>query len=76
MDFDWADETIHASYGKRWLKELLSAQGQDPGAYDEIRKRCEAMVRLYVGTATLTEIADLKVVAARLLEKAGQFRRV
>ncbi len=75
MDFDWADETIHASYGKRWLKELLAAQGQDPGAYEDVRKRCEAMVRTYVGTATPNEINDLKVVASRLLEKAGEFRR-
>jgi hypothetical protein len=22
MDFDWADETIHATYGNRWLKSL------------------------------------------------------
>ena len=32
MDFDWADETLHASYGKRWLKELLALHGQDPAA--------------------------------------------
>src|SRR2546421_1563651 len=24
MDFDWADETMHAGYGKHWLKELLA----------------------------------------------------
>ena len=23
MDFDWADETMHASYGRRWLSQLL-----------------------------------------------------
>lgn len=74
MDFDWADETIHASYGKRWLKELLAAQGQDPGAYEEVRNKCETMVSHYVCTATSAEITDLKVVAARLLEKARQFR--
>ena len=30
MDFDWADETMHAGYGKHWLKELLAVRGQDP----------------------------------------------
>ena len=30
MDFDWADETMHAGYGKHWLKELLAIRGQDP----------------------------------------------
>jgi len=29
MDFDWADETMHAGYGKHWLKELLAIRGQD-----------------------------------------------
>ena len=75
MDFDWADETLHASYGKRWLKELLAVRGQDPGAYEEVRKNCEQLVKHYVGTATPGEIADLKVVADRLLEKARQSRR-
>lgn len=76
MDFDWADETIHAGYGKRWLKELLAAQGQDPAAYEDVRKNCEILVQHYVGTATSAEITDLKTVAARLLEKARQFRRI
>ena len=75
MDFDWADETIHASYGKRWLKELLAARGQDPGAYEDVRRKCEALAQDYVGTATSSEISDLKVVAARLVDKAKQFRR-
>ena len=75
MDFDWADETIHASYGKRWLKELLAAQGQDPSAYEDIRKNCEMLVTRYVGTATSSEITDIKITATRLLEKAEQFRR-
>lgn len=75
MDFDWADETIHASYGKRWLKELLAVRGQDPGAYEDVRKKCEALANNYVGAATAAEISDIKAVAARLLEKARQFRR-
>lgn len=75
MDFDWADEVIHASYGKRWLKELLAAKGLDPGAYDDVRKKCEELVHHYVDTATPAEISDLKVAAARLMEKATQIRR-
>ncbi|MFY9948903.1 MAG: DUF455 family protein, partial [Candidatus Sulfotelmatobacter sp.] len=74
MDFDWADETLHASYGKRWLKELLALHGQDPAAYEEVRKNCEKLVTDYVGTATPTEITDLKAVANRLLAKANQLR--
>ena len=71
MDFDWADETIHAGYGKHWLKELLSLRGEDPGAYDQIRERCGQLVSDYVNTATPTEVADIKNVAAALMAKAA-----
>ena len=74
MDFDWADETLHASYGKRWLKELLALRAQDPAAYEEVRRNCEKLVTDYVGTATQTEITDLKAVADGLLTKANRLR--
>jgi hypothetical protein len=70
MDFDWADETMHAGYGKHWLKELLAVRGEDPAAYDQVRERCERLVRDYVGTATAQEVADIKRVAEALLAKA------
>jgi uncharacterized ferritin-like protein (DUF455 family) len=72
MDFDWADETMHAGYGKRWLKELLAVRGQNSEAYDEIRLRCGELVSSYVATATPAEIADIKRVAANLIGKASQ----
>ena len=74
MDFDWADETIHAGYGKHWLKQLLSLRGEDPGAYDQIREDCGRLVSEYVNTATPTEVADIKNVAAALMAKAGATR--
>jgi hypothetical protein len=70
MDFDWADETLHASYGKRWLKELLAIRGQDPAAYEEVRKNCEKLVNDYVRTATPAEVTALKSAADLLLNKA------
>jgi uncharacterized ferritin-like protein (DUF455 family) len=70
MDFDWADETIHAGYGKHWLKELLAVRGEDPAAYDQIRERCGKLVSDYVCTATPQEITEIKRVAAALTEKA------
>jgi uncharacterized ferritin-like protein (DUF455 family) len=70
MDFDWADETIHAGYGKHWLKELLAVRGQDPAAYDQIRERCEQLVTDYSSTATAQEVADIKRVAGALILKA------
>ena len=72
MDFDWADETMHAGYGKHWLKELLAIRGQDPAAYDQIRERCEQLVGDYVSTATSQEVADLKKVASALMAKAAR----
>jgi uncharacterized ferritin-like protein (DUF455 family) len=74
MDFDWADETLHASYGKRWLKELLAIRGQDPGAYEQVRRNCEQLVNDYVRTATSAEVTDLKKAASQLLNQAKQLR--
>jgi len=74
MDFDWADETIHAGYGKHWLKELLILRGQQAEAYDQIRERCGQLVTDYVGTATAKEISDIKSVADALILKAGKTR--
>jgi uncharacterized ferritin-like protein (DUF455 family) len=75
MDFDWADETIHAGYGKHWLKELLSVRGQDPAAYDQIRERCEKLVSDFVNTATPQEVAEIKRVASALIATAETARR-
>ena len=72
MDFDWADETMHAGYGKHWLKELLAVRGQDPAAYDQVRERCEQLVRDCVGTATPEEVTGIKQVASALMTKARQ----
>ena len=72
MDFDWADETMHAGYGKRWLKELLAVRGEDPTAYDQVRDRCEKLVSRYVSTATPKEVAAIRKAASALLAKAHQ----
>jgi hypothetical protein len=71
MDFDWADETMHAGYGKHWLKALLAARGQDPGEYEKIRERCGELVRDYVSTAKAEEIAEIKSVAEALIANRG-----
>jgi uncharacterized ferritin-like protein (DUF455 family) len=71
MDFDWADETMHAGYGKHWLKQLLAVRGQDPAAYDELRERCGKLVNDYVSTASAKEVADIKRMANRLITIAS-----
>ena len=72
MDFDWADETMHAGYGKHWLKEVLAIRDQDPATHDRVRERCEKLVGDYVSTATAQEMAEIKKVANRLMAKAAR----
>jgi hypothetical protein len=75
MDFDWADETMHAGYGKHWLKELLAVRGEDPAAYDQVRERCQKLVSDFVATATPEEVSGIKRAASALLAKAQRQAR-
>jgi uncharacterized ferritin-like protein (DUF455 family) len=72
MDFDWADETIHAGYGKHWLRELLAVRGENPAAHDQIRERCGKLVSDYVATATEGEVTAIKKIAGALMTQAAQ----
>lgn len=73
MDYDWADETIHASYGQRWLGRLLEARhnvshtSRDP---DEIRHGCAELVKAVVHSAAPQELEDITRVAQAMIEKA------
>lgn len=71
MDFDWADETIHAGYGKHWLQEILKARGEDPGSYDAIRTRCGELVDAIVASATDEEKVEIRQVAEHLMSAAS-----
>jgi uncharacterized ferritin-like protein (DUF455 family) len=70
MDFDWADETIHASYGKRWLEAVLKMRGADPVQSGQIRERCGELVARMVRQATPEETASLHARAGALIAKA------
>jgi hypothetical protein len=52
MEFDWADETIHAEYGRRWLKQLLETRGSSAARWSEVLERCEQLVASRVEAAT------------------------
>ena len=41
MEFDWADETLHAELGRRWLKDLLEVRARDPRS----GRRCSRTAR-------------------------------
>ena len=72
MDFDWADEAIHAGYGRRWLRAALEVRGEDPESWAELVSRCENLVSERVAQATETERRSCQVAAVALLARAEE----
>ena len=70
MEFDWADETLHAEYGRRWLQELLRIRGRDPESWREVLERCETLVRARVARATEAEKERIARAAKALRHEA------
>jgi hypothetical protein len=70
MDFDWADEGIHASYGRRWMKAALERRGRSPEEWHELLARCETLVAERVAAGTPEERAALVNRAQALIERA------
>lgn len=70
MDFDWADEAIHAHYGQRWLKKLHNLQPGALSSPDSIKTRCNELVAAVVETATQTEREKIHQIAQAMIEKA------
>ena len=71
MEFDWADETLHAEYGRRWLRRLLEARGEDPESWPAVLERCEDLVRQRVARATPDDLARIRTCADALLAAAA-----
>jgi hypothetical protein len=69
MDFDWADEAIHAGYGRKWIKALLDHEDGSRGWHD-IVARCESLVQERIDARTLEEERITRAAAERLIEKA------
>jgi uncharacterized ferritin-like protein (DUF455 family) len=70
MEFDWADETLHAEYGRHWLKHLLETRGEDPEGWAQVLTRCEELVRARVAETTAEEQERIRACADRLLASA------
>jgi len=70
MEFDWADETLHADYGRRWLKDLLERRGEDPESWPAVLERCEQLVAARVAEATDEERVRIVAAADRLVADA------
>lgn len=71
MDFDWADETIHAHYGNKWLTKLLEIRGleNDPKI---VRQTCEELVDKIILSATNEEREEILALATSMLNKAEE----
>jgi uncharacterized ferritin-like protein (DUF455 family) len=74
MDFDWADETMHAGYGRKWLEKILEIRGEDSARYKEIREHCAGLVRAVVQTANPEEVLELSRLAGGIVAKAESGR--
>jgi hypothetical protein len=72
MEFDWADETLHAEYGRHWLKRLLETRGDDPEGWQRILERCEVLVRERISATSDEEKRRVRACADRLLAEADR----
>ncbi|HZO50984.1 MAG TPA: hypothetical protein VFB26_12635, partial [Gaiellaceae bacterium] len=72
MEFDWADETLHAEYGRRWLRRLLEARGEDPESWPQVLERCEQLVRERVAAATPADLERIRTCADALVRTATE----
>jgi hypothetical protein len=72
MEFDWADETLHAEYGRRWLRRLLEVRGEDPESWPLVLERCEQLVQERIARATPEELDRIRAAADELVREAEQ----
>jgi hypothetical protein len=70
MEFDWADETLHAEYGRRWLRRLLESRGEDPESWPGVLARCERLVEERVARATPEDLVRIRSCADALVAAA------
>lgn len=72
MDFDWADEGIHAAYGRKWMKALLEQRGSSADEWPRLLERCERLVERRVERSTPEERAALTAQAEALISRATE----
>jgi hypothetical protein len=72
MEFDWADETIHAHYGRKWLDALRAKYPQEVPDRDTLLSQCETLVEDVIASATPEDISTIRAVANAMIDKAGK----
>lgn len=74
MDFDWADETIHAHYGRRWYDALHEKYPERIPDVDAVRDLCDRLVADEVASATDQDKNQIHEIAGALIDKAERTR--
>ncbi|MCU0514252.1 MAG: DUF455 family protein [Anaerolineae bacterium] len=69
MEFDWADETIHAHYGSKWIKALRERH-PDLMDKDALLQHCEQLVDNMVHSATDADRQRIHEVATAMIARA------
>jgi Protein of unknown function (DUF455) len=72
MDFDWADEAIHAGYGRKWLRRALELRGEDPENWRDVLKLCEDLAKDRIERSTDEEKEAIVACTERLIADAGR----
>ena len=70
MEFDWADETIHAHYGRRWLTELSRTQPGRVPSIEDLNQKCDQLVAAEVAEATSADLEIIRKIADNMIQKA------
>ena len=76
MDFDWADETIHAYYGRRWHEALQKKYPERVPDVDVIREQCDRLVANQVEQATDQDRAEICDIAEAMIRKAERIAAI
>jgi hypothetical protein len=71
-EFDWADETFHAEYGRRWL-DVLFGQGAVPARdINDLGEQCHQLVEAKIASATEEEKIAIREIADQIIQKAEE----
>jgi hypothetical protein len=71
MEFDWADETIHAHYGTKWL-EALREKYPDLPDRNQLHERCDRLVDQVIAEATDADRQEIYQVTEAMVAKANR----
>ena len=72
MDFDWADETIHAHYGRRWYDALRELYPERIPDLKTVLNLCSDLIEQEISTATDQDRTEIRNIAEAMINKAEE----